>query len=72
MKATNNSLRAMEELTWTGLQEMNLLFDQNHLEGTPDPGVLADDDRGYRFQKYVFTEGSGLSYANRRTAEDVK
>ncbi|HEY5914452.1 MAG TPA: hypothetical protein VJA21_28010 [Verrucomicrobiae bacterium] len=37
MKATNNSLRAMEELTWTGLQEMNLLFDQNHLEGTPDP-----------------------------------
>jgi hypothetical protein len=36
------------------------------------PGVLADDDRGYRFQKYVYTEGSGLAYANRRTAEDVK
>jgi hypothetical protein len=36
------------------------------------PGVLADDDRGYRFQRYVYTEGSGLTYANRRTAEDVK
>jgi hypothetical protein len=35
------------------------------------PGVLADDDRGYRFQKYVYQEGSGLAYANRRTAEDV-
>lgn len=36
------------------------------------PGVLADDDRGYRYQKYVLTEGNGLAYANRRTAEDVK
>ena len=36
------------------------------------PGVLADDDRGYRFQKYCYTEGNGLTYANRKTAEDIK
>jgi hypothetical protein len=36
------------------------------------PGVIADDDRGYRFQKYAYQEGNGLAYANRRTAEDVK
>jgi hypothetical protein len=36
------------------------------------PGVIADDDRGYRFQKYVYQEGNGLSYANRKAAEDVK
>jgi hypothetical protein len=35
-------------------------------------GVIADDDRGYRFQKYVYQEGNGLAYANRKTAEDVK
>ncbi|NUQ64579.1 MAG: hypothetical protein HUU20_19100 [Pirellulales bacterium] len=36
------------------------------------PGVIADDDRGYRFQKYVYQEGNGLAYANRKTAEDIK
>jgi len=35
------------------------------------PGVLADEDRGYRFLKYVYQAGNGLAYANRRTAEDV-
>jgi hypothetical protein len=36
------------------------------------PGVIAADDRGYCFQKFVYKEGSGLAYANRKTAEDVK
>ncbi len=36
------------------------------------PGVIADDDRGYLFQKFVYKEGNGLAYANRKTAEDVK
>jgi len=36
------------------------------------PGVIADDDRGYRFQKFVYTEGNGLAYANRKTSKDVK
>jgi len=36
------------------------------------PGVISDDDRGYRFQKYVYTIGNGLSYANRRASEDIK
>lgn len=36
------------------------------------PGVIADDDRGYRFQKFVYTEANGLAYANRKTSEDVK
>ena len=36
------------------------------------PGVIADDDRGYRFQKYVYQEGNGLAYANRQTAREVK
>lgn len=35
------------------------------------PGVLADDDRGYAFQKFVFQLGNGLAVANRRTAEVV-
>ncbi|MBM4086751.1 MAG: hypothetical protein FJ272_18345, partial [Planctomycetes bacterium] len=36
------------------------------------PGVIADDDRGYLFLKHVYKEGNGLSYANRKTAEDIK
>ena len=36
------------------------------------PGVLADDDRGYAFQKYVYTGGNALAYASQKTAEDVK
>jgi len=36
------------------------------------PGVIADDARLYRYQRYVFQEGNGLAYANRRTAEDIK
>ncbi len=35
------------------------------------PGVLADDDRGYAFQKFVFQGGNGLAVANRRTADAV-
>lgn len=36
------------------------------------PGVLADDDRGYAFQKYVYQRGNGLAHANQRTAADIK
>ena len=36
------------------------------------PGVIADDDRGYRFLKFVYQEGNGLPYANHQTANDVK
>lgn len=36
------------------------------------PGVIADDDRGYRFLKYVYKGGNGLAHANQQTAEDVK
>ena len=36
------------------------------------PGVIAADDRGYRFAKFVYQQGNGSAYANQKTAEDVK
>lgn len=35
------------------------------------PGVIANDDRGYRFQRYVYQAGNGLAYSNQKTSEDV-
>ncbi len=34
-------------------------------------GVIADDDRGYRYQQYVFKHGNGLAMANKRTSDAV-
>jgi hypothetical protein len=33
------------------------------------PGVIADDDRGYLFRKYIYKTGNGLVMANKRVAE---
>lgn len=36
------------------------------------PGVLADDDRGYLFHKYVYQRGNGLALAHQRTVNMVQ
>jgi len=33
------------------------------------PGVIADDDRGYLFRKYIYKTGNGLVTANKRVAD---
>jgi hypothetical protein len=56
------------------LTQATLGFTRDEL-GKPQfvaPGVLADEDRAYRFQKYTTTRGNGLTYANQQTARDVK
>jgi hypothetical protein len=35
-------------------------------------GVLADDDRGYRFHKLVFQRANGIAHANAATAKELK
>lgn len=56
------------------LSRKNLGFTREQI-GKPKfvaPGVIADDDRGYRFIKFVYRKGNGLPYANQQTAEDVR
>ena len=36
------------------------------------PGILADDDRGYRFHKFVFTRGNGIAHANASAARVLR
>lgn len=36
------------------------------------PGVVADDDRCYRYHQFVFREGSGLTAANERTTAMIR
>jgi len=36
------------------------------------PGVIADDDRGYLFRKFIYQRGNGLVMANRQVAAMVK
>ncbi len=56
------------------LTKQTLGYTRDELNGPTfvSKGVLSDDDRKYRFNKFVYQKGNGLAYANRKAAEDLK